>query len=523
ERVLSPLLPVAVADPATMPAAARAPGRLPPLTRSRTQPGDGDYHSDRATGLAKKADAADAEADDGPVGKQFLRRIKGFELPGREQPVTGEAVDRTYTRSYGCSGTSSSAVMDFFRSGTIGMYDRLDDSGMRNVSGIRSGCGLSLVPAHGLLLYSESAADCLCAYSFNASLGMAPAAGPRRNEDWALFDDVDLTSGIVRKAAINLGAAGDRRADDGTLWLAYPRPAAALSHNTTMQLPYAVDTLPGTSGAVRTNADRRPVAGTDRPWVYGSQIRGVSRVNVDLLYHEPRKSVLSAGAKPPAIDGKLDDPCWDGFAPLPTVKKDATYYVRHDETNLYVAYEQKPNRTTAGAVEPWKAKVAGADGAYDKDDHARIAFRNAGGQRVLAFAVTAAGGKYDGRLDVATDVPAAAAVTVDGKADDWQDAGKPRGTEVRLPGGATVRTTWTPAGLAALVTLPPGYEGGGTGTTGLSIILGRHGGDGTLQQLSVDAKTPLARADAWQGDKAVKPAAQVARAAAADGTVTVEA
>ena len=149
-KVASPLLPVPVSAPDRVPAYARGPGRLPPLTKHRTQPGEGEYHADRKEGLGV------AGEEESPR-EQFLRRLKGYELPSREQPVTGEHEAREYARSYGCSGTSSSAVMDFFRSGTIGMYDRLDDSGMRNISGVRSGCGLSLVPAHGMLLYSESA------------------------------------------------------------------------------------------------------------------------------------------------------------------------------------------------------------------------------------------------------------------------------------------------------------------------------------------------------------------------------
>jgi len=44
-------------------------------------------------------------------------------------PLTGEREKKHYRRAHGCSCEISSATMDFFRSGTIGFYDRADDSG----------------------------------------------------------------------------------------------------------------------------------------------------------------------------------------------------------------------------------------------------------------------------------------------------------------------------------------------------------------------------------------------------------
>ena len=71
--------------------------------------------------------------------------------------------------------------MEFFRSSTIAYYDYEDDSGIRNFGGIRPGCGDSLLPALGLLLYGESTGvphgrmgtNCSCAYPFKTSLALA--------------------------------------------------------------------------------------------------------------------------------------------------------------------------------------------------------------------------------------------------------------------------------------------------------------------------------------------------------------
>lgn len=386
---LSAYVPVTLAPAGAAPALASRPGRLPPMTHSRP---DGDYSADFKEGLGKEK----------PRGKELLKRVLDFELLQRRHPLTGEEVSRDYSRSYGCSGTSCSAAMDFFRSGTIGMYDRLEDAGMRNISGIRSGCGQTLVPAFGMLLYSESASDCLCSYSFATSLALAPAAG-RRNEDWALFDDSHLTAGLIRQTALNLGAPGDRRDEDGTLWLGFPRPPLGLAKRTALNLPYALDVARG-FGPYRVNTDRTLIENTQRPWLYGSGVKGITRLHMDLVHHQPSKILLSvAPGKAPSIDGKLDDACWDGFGALPLVERHANVFFRHDPENLYVAYEQQGRVDRRGQATPWKAKVPQKDGSFEKDDHFRLSFCNANGKRVVTFAVTAAGGTYDALLDLGKD------------------------------------------------------------------------------------------------------------------------
>ncbi len=382
------ILPIASLD--ALPPVALKSARLPPMTRSRP---DGDYSADFKEGLGK----------DPAKGKDtLLKRLAGFELPKREHPLTGEEVFRDYSRSYGCSGTSCSAAMDFFRSGTIGMYDRSEDAGMRNISGIRSGCGQTLIPAFGMLLYSESASDCLCSYSFATSLALAPAAA-RRNEDWALFDDKQLAAGLIRRSALNLGAPGDRRDKDGTLWLGFPRPSLGVTKKTAWQLPYSYEVANG-FGPYRINTDRQPVQNTDRPWIYGHGIKGLIRLKMDLVHHQPSKVLLSLSpGKAPKIDGDLTDACWDGFGALPLVDRNANLFFRHDNDVLYVAYEQKAHTDRFGKTLPWKATMKQKDGNFDKDDHVRLSFFNPKGTRVITFAVTAAGGTYDALLDLGKD------------------------------------------------------------------------------------------------------------------------
>lgn len=273
-----------------------------------------------------------------------LPRAKEYELPNRTDPFTGEASSLDYTPSYGCSGIISSAVMDFMRSGCIGMYDRADDSGMRNISGIRSGCGQTLMPAMGMLLYTEGTGNCLCTYNFATSFGMAPT-DTRRNEDWALFNEPEIESAALKRIAFNLGAPGDRRDDDGTLWLTLPRPAVAMKFGTSVAVPAVLD-ADGGPGPTRINTDRRAITGTDKPWVYGSNVSGIRALQLDLQYYKPGGTCLSVGASAPTLDGDLKDSCWDGFGGA-AAGKDRTMWLRHDAKNLYVASDGKRGATKA--------------------------------------------------------------------------------------------------------------------------------------------------------------------------------
>ena len=389
DKVLSPHWPAPVSESYDLPDFARKPGRLPPLTLHRP---DGDYSADFKEGMGKTD-----SGKDGP-----LKRIQGFELLNRQQPLTGEDVSREYSRSYGCSGTSCSAAMDFFRSGTIGMYDRLEDSGMRNISGIRSGCGLSLIPAFGMMVYSESASDCLCAYSFATSLGLVPS-DRQRNEDWAMFDDNHLSQGLIRRSALNLGAPGDRRDAHGVLWFGFPRQPVAISKGVAMPLPYLLEVAEG-FGAYRINTDRRPIENTDQPWIYGSGIKGLNRLRMDLTFHQPEKMILSLPTSAaPAIDGNLNDDCWDGFGAMTIHDRAATVQFRTDGTNLYVAYQETARRDLLGRKLPWKGKQVGKDCDFEKDDHFRLSLHNADATKIVTFAVTAGGGRYDAILSLGKD------------------------------------------------------------------------------------------------------------------------
>jgi hypothetical protein len=131
---------------------------------------------------------------------------------------------------------------------------------------------------------------------------------------------------------------------------------------------------------VRINTDRRAIANAaDKPWLYGSNVRGLQRLQLDLQYYKPAAVCLSVGATAPTIDGDLHDPCWNGFGGTPT-GGEATLWIRHDAQNLYVA------------------SAAAATGA--KPAPFAITFGDAAVHTLIAVTTTA-GGKLDvKRLDI---------------------------------------------------------------------------------------------------------------------------
>ena len=342
----------------------------------------------------------------------------------RVQPLTAGESSRTYRRAYGCGRTISSAHMDFFRSGTIGYYDLANDSGLRNFAGARPGCGITMIPALGVLVAAEGAAACTCSYNYHTSLALAPAEQPR-NEDWAVFHD-QLPMGSIRRAALNLGAPGDRRAQD-VLWLGVPRPQAGLNvpspQRVDLPVPFRYSLHEDVGRPYRVNADRVTIAGTDRPWLYTSGLKGLESAEFDLEIVEPGLVCWPAG-EAPQIDGRLDEPCWTGCKSVAVAPK-TKMSIRHDKDNLYMAYERRATISRRGVVTPWRAATKGDDAPVWQDDSCELFLSDGTAQRCLHLGLSASGARYDARWNYdkpvfpTYEIPRLLDVEIDGDGDEW--------------------------------------------------------------------------------------------------------
>ena len=86
------------------------------------------------------------------------------------------------------------------------------------ISGPRSGCTNSVIPACGLLNVPYFYEGCTCSYPLPT--GLALVSMPETFEQWSVWGPSTPTE--IQRIGINFGAPGDRITRGGTLWLDFP-------------------------------------------------------------------------------------------------------------------------------------------------------------------------------------------------------------------------------------------------------------------------------------------------------------
>ncbi|NOX54063.1 MAG: PQQ-binding-like beta-propeller repeat protein [Planctomycetes bacterium] len=141
---------------------------------------------------------------------------KGYQIDLR----TGQRIPWHYSRMYGCNTIVGSQSLLTFRSAAAAFCDLTGDSGTANLGGFKSSCTSNLIIADGLLNAPDYTRTCDCGYQNQASLALVPMPDV---EVWS-FNDRKWDEFFLPPTGVglNLGAPGDRRAANGTLWLEYP-------------------------------------------------------------------------------------------------------------------------------------------------------------------------------------------------------------------------------------------------------------------------------------------------------------
>ncbi|MEN9575686.1 MAG: hypothetical protein RL514_3541 [Verrucomicrobiota bacterium] len=136
-------------------------------------------------------------------------------------PLTGKLEPWRVSRAYGCNNIVASENLLTFRSGSAGFYDLLSKSGTASLGGFKSGCTANLVVANGVLNAPDYTRTCTCSYQNQTSLALVHMPDM---EMWTYSQfGLDGQEGDrIARIGINFGAPGDRRAEDGTLWVEYP-------------------------------------------------------------------------------------------------------------------------------------------------------------------------------------------------------------------------------------------------------------------------------------------------------------
>ena len=204
----------------------------------------------------------------GAGGGQAYDLLTG-EVARRKHPLTGESMPWTFQRKYGCNTAVGGEHLLTFRSGAAGFYDMQRDGGTGNLGGFKSGCTSNLIAADGVLNAPDYTRTCECSYQNQTSLAMIHDPGA---EMWT-FNALPAGSGAIVRVGLNFGAPGDRRADNGTLWLDTPSVGGPS--------PNAKVALTGDVRYVRRHAS--VIAGGDGPaWVAASGVLGAGTVTLDL-------------------------------------------------------------------------------------------------------------------------------------------------------------------------------------------------------------------------------------------------
>jgi hypothetical protein len=138
----------------------------------------------------------------------------------RSHPITRAQITDSYWRAYGCNTGNASNHLMFFRSGAAGYADAFGNTG--NLGGFKAGCTSNMIAADGVLNAPDYTRTCTCSYQNQTSLGFIHMPDV---DAWTGSED-GRGSGQIRQLGINLGAAGNRRASNGTLWIHHPQGGA---------------------------------------------------------------------------------------------------------------------------------------------------------------------------------------------------------------------------------------------------------------------------------------------------------
>jgi len=210
-----------------------------------------------------------------------VQKIPAYDLLTGEQitrshPLTGKTVPWEYMRLKGCNTSIGAEHILTFRSSAAGYFDLENDGGTGNLGGFKSGCTSSLVVADGVLNSPDYTRTCTCSYQNQTSLALVhqPQA-----EIWT-FNIMDKPNDSpVKRVGINFGAPGDRKADNGTLWLDYPSVGGRSPDIAITTVPEKPEWFCKHSSLIKNGSIK---------WVEASGAKGLSGITITLGNAQPK-------------------------------------------------------------------------------------------------------------------------------------------------------------------------------------------------------------------------------------------
>ena len=220
----------------------------------------------------------------------------------RVDPITGKQVPWEFLRpGHTCAITSAAPNTLFYRSSCVAMYDLDRDAGVALFGGIRPGCWINMIPANGLVLVPEASVGCTCSYPLRGSFALVNK--PDRAQPWTVFiNHTEIKQREqavpspydkpVKHLAVNFGAPGDMKDENGTLWLAYPNPKTVYSQNHFANYGIKFDlheVVLKDMGYFCRDFKGMRIEGTKAPWLFTSGCLGLLRCEIPVRDKESNR------------------------------------------------------------------------------------------------------------------------------------------------------------------------------------------------------------------------------------------
>jgi outer membrane protein assembly factor BamB len=205
-----------------------------------------------------------------PPGQKDMWKPVDPVIGERTNPLTGEKEPRVFPKTYGCDGGVDYGSFYTLRSGTAAFYDKTIESGTVFLSGPRSGCTNSIIPAGGVLNVPYFFEGCTCSYPLPTAMSLVSM--PENHEQWSSWGSSEIKPKSIQRIGLNFGAPGDRMTREGTLWLDHPSvggPSPQIKVETTPAAPM-----------YRYRHSVWMSDGEGWPWVAASAAEGLSQIRL---------------------------------------------------------------------------------------------------------------------------------------------------------------------------------------------------------------------------------------------------
>lgn len=206
--------------------------------------------------------------EDYVVAEPWAFELKTGKPKTRRHPITGVEAQWAFCRyNKQCGTFAGSKHLMFGRSRGIGYHDLVGDDGLYTFLHSRASCWVDTSSGGGMMIKPPHAISCKCEVSMPFTIAMAQVPQQPAVPQTFAQPGTELP---VRHLNLDLGGTGERRDDEGNLWV-IPRPG---EHKLLLQFG-ATPTYEEKGGPVQRSANFTPIENTDTPFVFATAMRGL--------------------------------------------------------------------------------------------------------------------------------------------------------------------------------------------------------------------------------------------------------